>query len=102
MVFFDREIGDIELTADQGELIPENKTVTVSSNVMVKSSPGHTLQTDYLEYEETSNILQTDRMVTVTRDDFIVSGKGIQVDVVERTSVFLSDVKAQFGGMDSQ
>ena len=102
MVFFDREIGDIELTADQGELIPENKTVTVSSNVKVISSPGHTLRTDYLKYEETSNILQTDGMVSVTRDNFIASGKGIQVDVVERTSVFLSEVKAQFGGMDSQ
>ena len=102
MVFFDREVGDIKLTADQGELIPKEKTVTVSSNVMVIRSPGNTLRTDYLKYEELNNILQTDRMVNINRDHFIVSGKGMQMDVVKRTLFLLSDVKAQFGGMDSQ
>ena len=101
IVFFDREMGEIELTADQGELIPEHKAVTVSSNVMVVSSPGNTLQTDYLRYEETGNILKTDRMVTINRDHFIVVGKGMQMHIVERTFVLLSDVKAQVDGLDS-
>ena len=101
MVFFDREGEDIELTADQGELIPEYRLVTVNSNVMVKSSPGNTLQTDYLKYVQTSNSLQTDRMVTINRDHFIVTGKGMEMDIAKRTVVLLSDVKAQFGGMDS-
>ncbi len=100
MVFFDREKGDVELTADQGELIPEHRAVTVSSNVMLVSSPGNFLQTDYLKYEEASNLLQTDRMVTITRDNFIVSGKGMEMDTVERTLVLLSDVKSTFGGME--
>ena len=101
IVFFDREMGDIELTADQGELIPAHRAVTVSSNVMVVSSPGNTLQTDYLKYEQTSNILQTDRIVKINRDHFIVVGKGMQMDIGERTFVLLSDVKAQVGGLDN-
>lgn len=101
MVFFDREGGDIELTADQGQLIPEYRLVTVSSNVMVKDSPGNTLQTDYLKYVQTSNSLQTDRMVTINREHFIVTGKGMEMDIVKRAVVVLSDVEAQFGGMDS-
>ena len=101
MVFFDREMGDIELTADQGALIPEHKTVTVSSNVMVITSPGNTLQTEYLKFEEATNILQTDRMVKINRDHFVVSGKGMELDIVQRTLVLLSDVQAQLAGMDS-
>lgn len=101
MVFFDRKMGDIELTADHGELIPEHKTVTVSSNVMVVSSPGNTLQTDYLKYEQTSNILQTDRIVKINRDHLIVVGKGMQIDIEKRTFVLLNDVKAQVGGLES-
>jgi len=100
MVFFDRENGDVELTADQGELIPAHRSVTVSSNVMLVSSPGNFLQTDYLRYEEASNTLQTDKMVKITRDNFIVSGKGMEMDTVERTLILLSDVKSKFGGME--
>ncbi len=94
MIFFDREIGDIKLTADFGELMPEYQRVTVSSNVMIIGPSGDTLQTDYLEYEEDSNILKTDRMVKINRDYFIVSGKGMEMNVAEQTLVLLSDVKA--------
>lgn len=101
MVFFDRELGDIRLTADKGELKPEAQTVSVSSNVTVTTSQGNTVQTDYLEYNEASNILQTDRVVEINVDHYIVNGKGMQVDVAERTLTILDDVKAQSRSIDS-
>ncbi len=101
MVFYDQEAGDILLTAEYGELMPEYRTVTVSNNVKVTNPQGDTLQTDYLEYKEAGNILQTDRMVTIHIGQFMVMGKGMQVDVETRTLVLLNDVKAQFDGTDS-
>jgi LPS export ABC transporter protein LptC len=101
MVFYDQEAGDIELTAEHGELMPEYRTVTVRTNVKVTNSQGNTLQTDYLEYKEAGNILQTDRMVTIHMGQFMVKGKGMQVDLETRTLVLLSDVEAQFDGTDS-
>ena len=101
VVFFDRKTGNIKLTADQGALLPEYHAVTVSSNVIVVTPQGNTLQTDYLRYEEDSNILHTDRMVTINGDNFTVSGRGMQVDVIERTLVLLSDVEAQSVDTDS-
>ena len=101
IVFFDQEAGDVEITAEQGKLMPEYRTVTVSSNVMVTSASGDSLQTDYLEYEETSKILRTDRRVKFNTDYFMVSGRGMRMDVVERTLVLHNDVKAQFGETDS-
>lgn len=101
MIFYDQDDGDVLLTAESGELIPEHSTVTVSTNVVVKNPKGNTLKTDFLEYKEAVNILQTDRIVTIIGDHFVVKGKGMTVDVDERTLVLLSDVKAEFKGMDS-
>jgi LPS export ABC transporter protein LptC len=95
VVFFDKETGNIKLTADRGALLPEQHAVTVSSNVVVVNPQGSTLRTDYLRYEEDSNILHTDRIVTITGDNFTVRGRGMQIDVIARTLVLLSDVKAQ-------
>jgi len=99
IVFFDGEVVDVELTADLGKLMPESRTVTVNSNVKVTSASGNTLQTDYLEFEEVGNILQTDRMVKINTDNFIVSGRGMQIDIEERTLILLNNVKAQIDGM---
>lgn len=101
MIFYDQDDGDVLLTAESGELIPEYSTVTVSTNVVVKNPKGNTLKTDFLEYKEAVNILQTDRIVTIIGDHFVVYGKGMTVDVDERTLVLLSDVKAELRGMDS-
>ena len=97
MVFFDPEMGDIVLTADQGELQPENRTVAVHSNVKVVSPPGNIMLTEYLEYKEAANILQTDKEVKIRFDHFEVSGKGMQMDTVKRTLLLLSNVKALLG-----
>ena len=101
MIFYDQDDGDVLLTAEYGELIPEYSTVTVSTNVVVKNPKGNTLKTDFLEYKEAGNILQTERRVTIIGDHFVVNGKGMTVDVDERTLVLLSDVKAELRGMDS-
>lgn len=101
MIFFDQEDDDIELTADFGNLMPEIRKVTVSSNVMVTSASGTTLQTDYLEYDETGNILQTNSKVKINFDQIVATGRGLQMDVIERTLILLNDVKAQVGGIDN-
>ena len=101
MIFYNQDDGDAVLTAESGELIPEYSTVTVSTNVVLKNAKGNTLRTDYLEYKETENILQTDRTVKIIGDHFVINGKGLTVDVAERTLVLLSEVKAELKGMDS-
>ena len=53
--------------------------------------------TEYLEYKEAANILQTDKEVKISFDHFEVSGKGMQMDTVKRTLLLLSNVKALLG-----
>jgi hypothetical protein len=40
-------------------------------------------------------------MVKISFDHFVVSGKGMQMDVADRTLLLLGNVKALVGGMDS-
>jgi len=94
MVFFDPDLGDIILTADQGEIIPQNKTVKVRSNVKVANIAGNEMHTEYLEYTEATNSLQTDKVVRMKFDNFSVSGTGMKMDVEKRMIFLLSNVKA--------
>ncbi|KPJ99199.1 MAG: hypothetical protein AMJ60_05785 [Desulfobacterales bacterium SG8_35] len=98
MVFFDSDMGDIVLTADQGEIIPQNKTVKVRSNVTVASTSGKVMQTEYLEYIEATNSLHTDKMVRMNFDHFTVSGKGMKMDIEKRIIYLSGSVKALLGG----
>jgi LPS export ABC transporter protein LptC len=94
MVFYDPQMGDIVLTADQGELIPENRTVKVRTNVKIVSPPDNVMLTDFLEYKETTNSLYTNKEVRINFDQFNVTGKGMQMDVDKRILILLSNVKA--------
>lgn len=80
--------------------MPDNGTVSVSSNVVVVTPSGQTLRTAFLEYEENSSILQTNEEAQISTDDYIVTGKGMQINVEKRTLDLLSDVKGQLGGLN--
>lgn len=97
IVFFDADLGNIVLTADQGELIPQKKIVTVYSNVTVTSPPGNVMHTEYLEYKEVTNSLHTDKVVRIDFVHFKVRGTGMQMDLEKRLLVLLSNVKARLG-----
>jgi LPS export ABC transporter protein LptC len=97
MVFFDPQMGEIVLTAEQGELLPESQMVKVHSNVKVVSSPDRVMQTEFLEYKEADNSLHTDREVRLFFDHFEVVGKGMQLDVGNRKLILLSNVQALLG-----
>ncbi len=101
IVFFRKDKGNIELTADEGKLMPADGPVSVSSNVIVRTPSGQTLRTNFLEYEETSNFLRTKEVVQVSTDDYIVTAKGMQMDVSKQTWVLLKDVKGQLGDVSN-
>jgi LPS export ABC transporter protein LptC len=94
MVFFDPQMGDIVLTADQGVLLPEHRTVKVRSNVTVASPSDNMMHTEYLEYKEATNSLHTDKEVRINFDHFEAKGKGMKMDVEKRILILLSNVTA--------
>jgi LPS export ABC transporter protein LptC len=95
MIFFDRKKGNIHLTADQGQLVPELEKVSFDSNVQIITSQGVTLLMDFLEYEEKEHFLQTDQSVHIFTDSYEATGNGMIIDLKDRTLVLFGDVKAQ-------
>ncbi len=101
ITFFDKEKGDMLITAGEGKLAPADNEVSVSSHVVVVTPSGHTLETDYLEYVEEQSLLQTDREAQISSADYIVAGTGMQINIDKRTLVLLSDIRAQLGNPES-
>lgn len=95
MIFFDRKKGNIHLTADQGQLVPELEKVSFDSNVQVITSQGVTLLTDFLEYDEKEHLLRTDQSAHIFTNSYEATGNGMTIDLQNRTLVLFGDVKAQ-------
>lgn len=94
VTFFDRKKGDIHISADQAQLVPELEKVSLSSNVKVTTSQGETLLTDFLEYKEKEHLLHSDQPAHIFTDSYEATGNGMSVDLRYRTLVLFGGVKA--------
>lgn len=95
MIFFDRKKGNIKLTADHGQLVPELKKISFDSNVEVITSQGITLLTNFLEYDEKEHLLKTDQSTHIFTDSYEATGNGMTIDLQDRTLLLFGDVIAQ-------
>lgn len=99
MTFFDLDgLGDLVLTARQGELKVEDREVVVHGDVVVKSPKGYEVYTDRLHYREADRTARTDARVRIVSDTMEVTGTGMHLDVMTRAVSLLSDVKARIDG----
>jgi len=94
VTFFDKKKGDIHITADRGQLVPELEKVSLSSNVRVITSQEETLLTDFLEYREKEHLLHTDQPAQIFTDSYEASGNGMSIDLRYRTLVLFGGVRA--------
>jgi LPS export ABC transporter protein LptC len=92
LFFFDEKARKTEITSDHGSLMSQYQKMIFSSNVVMTNSSGNTLQTDYLEYDEISDIFQTDILVKINFYDLIVRGIGMEIDVENQILTLLNDV----------
>lgn len=92
LFFFDEKARKTEITSDHGSLLSQYQKMIFSSNVVMTNSSGNTLQTDYLEYDEISNIFQTDILVKINFNDLILRGLGMEIDIDNQTLTLLNDV----------
>lgn len=91
----------MELTADEGKLMPADGSVSAISNVVVHTPSGQTLRTDFLQYEEPDHSLRTNEMVQISTADYTVTALGMQMDISKHIVVLLHDVKGQLGAVDN-
>lgn len=96
MTFYDEQgAEDVTLTARSGTFRVEAREVEVQGDVMVKSPRGYALYTDRLVYREVDRMIRTTAPVRLLSDQVEMTGRGLRLNVQDRTMVLLADVKAR-------
>lgn len=97
MTFHDvDEQGDVTLTAREGTLRTETREVEVEGDVIVRSPQGYTFFTDRLEYRESDRRIRTEDPVRIVSETMELTGRGMLLDVEDRTFVLLRDVQGHW------
>lgn len=96
MTFYDVDgLGDLTLTARQGEFRIEEREVEVRGEVVVKSPKGYTVYTEELHYREADRTASTEVPVRLLSETMEVTGTGMRLDLRDQTMELLDDVKAR-------
>lgn len=96
VTFFDKHLGNLTLQADHGELSTGKREVIAMGHVVVRSPRGYSFYTDRLNYREGDKILRTDQPVRLVSSNGVISGRGMRLNVADRTVTLLAKVRADF------
>lgn len=96
VTFYDKRFGNLSLRADHGELATEKREVTAMGHVVIHNPRGYSFYTDRLEYHESDRIIRTDQPVRLVSANGVISGRGMRLNVGNRTVTLLDDVRADF------
>lgn len=96
MIFFDQKLGELQIEADHGSLATEQRTVSAEGNVTIRSPEGYTFYTDRLDYRESERMIRTDASVRLESSLLRVTGRGLRLNVDDRSLVVLNRVQTDF------
>ncbi len=85
--------GDLNLTADRGELQEDTRQVDVWGEVVVVGEGGERLQTESLRYHDQQRRLSTTAPIHYTAPRIELTGVGLQVDLDKNTLLVEKDVR---------
>lgn len=99
MIFYDvKGMGDLTLTARQGEMKAEGGEIMVRGEVVITSPNGYAFYTDNLQYREAERQVATEAPVRIVSKTMEVTGAGMRLNVRDRTFEILSSVRARIEG----
>lgn len=91
------EGGEVTLLADKGVFNRAVNDVHLESNVRVTSTGGTKMTTDALDWRNTEEKLETDRFVTITREDMLLTSVGAEAKQNMERIYLIKDVKVTSG-----
>ena len=85
--------GDWTVTSDEGTLENNRRDVTLTGNVVIKSSDGLEMRTKTLSWNNEQRALATDDPVEISREGTTITGKGLSVNMQEETAAVTQNVR---------
>jgi LPS export ABC transporter protein LptC len=102
MTFYDEDMGDVVLTAEEGELKSGSREVAVRGDVIVNNPQGYALYTESLLYREAERMISTEEPVRMVSEKMEVTGVGMLLDVQDHTLILLSDIQARLAAVTGE
>lgn len=102
MTFYDEDMGDVILTAENGEMKADSREVAVRGNVVVRNPQGYSLYTESLLYREAERMISTEEPVRMVSEKMEVTGVGMRLDVQDHSLVLLSDIQARLAAASGE
>ncbi|MFO7811346.1 MAG: LPS export ABC transporter periplasmic protein LptC [Pelovirga sp.] len=94
LTFYDAgTFGDLNLTADHGELQEDTRQVDVWGDVVIVGEGGERLQTESLRYQDQQRLLTTAAPIHYQAPRMEVTGVGLLVDLEKSTMLVEKDVR---------
>ena len=98
VTFYAKEGRIFYLTAKQGKVHQVSKDVELTGDVILTSNDGYQLKTQSASYQHSEKTVSTSDPVEIEGDQIRLTGKGMWVNMDDKTFKVLSQVKTQLRG----
>lgn len=98
VTFYAKEGRTFFLTGKKGTVYQDSKNVDLLGDVVLTSSDGYELKTHSVAYRHLEKVVSTSDPVEIEGEQIRLTGKGMWVNIEEKTFKILSQVKTQWKG----
>lgn len=98
VVYYAKDGRSFTLTGDKGKVYQESKDMELTGNVVFTSSDGYRLKTHSISYKHSNKQVKTPDPIEFEGEQIHLTGKGMLIDMEEKTFKVLSQAKTQWKG----
>jgi LPS export ABC transporter protein LptC len=98
LTFYAKEGRTFFLTGKQGKVYQDSKNVELIGDVVLTSDDGYRLKTHSASYRDSEKVVSTSDPVEIEGEEMRLTGKGMLVNMEDKTLRILSQVKTQLRG----
>ena len=98
VTFYAKEGQTFLLTGKKGKVYQDSKNVDLVGDVVLTSNDGYKLKTQSIAYRHSEKMVSTSDPVEIEGEQIRLTGKGMLVNIEDKTFKILSQVKTQLKG----
>lgn len=98
VIYYAKDGRSFTLTGDKGKVYQDSKNMELSGNVLLISTDGYRLRTQSLSYHHSSKQAKTPDPIEFEGEQIRLTGKGMLIDMEEKTFKVLSQAKTEWRG----
>ncbi|MCX8116553.1 MAG: LPS export ABC transporter periplasmic protein LptC [Desulfobacterota bacterium] len=97
-IYYAKDGRSFTLTGDRAKVHQERKDMEISGNVLLLSSDGYRLKTRSISYRHGERRAETDDFIEFEGEGVHLTGKGMRIDLEEKTFKVFSQVRTVWKG----